>query len=91
MMNIVSPQKSPIDKRELSGIGLLLTTPGSEAYRAYQHHREGSLPLEDLASEVCQALTGSRKRTESFIEPVGRWVAELAIDEPAADQPIRAE
>jgi len=84
-------QKSPIDNRELNRIFPLLTTPGSEAYRAYQRHREGSLSLADLASEVCLALTGSRERGESYIEPVQRWVAELAMDEAAADQPIRIE
>jgi hypothetical protein len=91
LMNIGSPQKSPIDNREFNRIGLLLTTPGSEAYRACQGHREGSLSLEDLASEVCNALTGSCERAELYIEPVQRWVADLAIDEPAPDQPIRAE
>ena len=40
---------------------------------------------------VCHALTGSCERAESYIEPVERWVAELAIDEPAADEPKRAE
>lgn len=91
VMNIGSSQKSPIDKGETNRIGSLLAPSGSVAYWAYQRHQEGSLSLEDLASEVCHALTGSRERAESYIEPVKRWVAELAIDEPAADQPKRAE
>jgi hypothetical protein len=89
-VNIIN-HKSPIDNRELNRIYPALTTPGSEAYQAYQRHREGSLSLEELANEVCHALTGSRERAESYIEPVQRWVAELAIDEAAADQPIREE
>jgi hypothetical protein len=90
-VNIGNRQKSSIDKRELNRIFPLLTTPGSEAYRAYERHGEGSLSLEDLASEVCLALTGSRERAGLYIEPVRRWVAELAIDEATADQPICAE
>jgi hypothetical protein len=87
----IGNHKSSIDNRELNRIFPLLTTPGSDAYRAYQRHREGSLSPEDLASEVCLALTGSRERAGLYIEPVQRWVADLAIDEAAADQPIRAE
>jgi hypothetical protein len=90
-VNIGNLQKTPIDNRELTRIFRLLTTPGSEAYRAYERHREGSLSLPDLASEVCLALTDSHDRAELYIEPVQRMVAELAIDESAADQPIRAE
>jgi hypothetical protein len=90
-MKIADSPKPSMGGLELNRIYYLLDTPGSEAYRAYEQHRGGSLSLEDLASEVCFALTGSRDQMEFYFDPVRRMVAELAIDDPAPDQPIRAE
>jgi hypothetical protein len=66
---------------ELNRIYYLLVNTDSAAYRAYERHREGSLSQEDLAREVCLALTGSREQVESYVEPVRRLVEELAKDE----------
>jgi hypothetical protein len=90
-MKIADSPKPSMGGLELNRIYYLLDTPGSEAYRAYEHHRGGRLSLEDLASEVCFALTGSRDQMEFYFDPVRRMVAELAIDDPAPDQPIRAD
>jgi hypothetical protein len=90
-MKIADSPKPSMGGLELNRIYYLLDTPGSEAYRVYEQHRGGSLSLEDLASEVCFALTGSRDQMEFYFDPVRRMVAELAIDDPAPDQPIRAE
>jgi hypothetical protein len=90
-MKIADPRKPSVGGFELNRIYYLLDTPGSDSYRAYERHREGCLSLADLASEVCLALTGSREQAQLYIDPVRRMVAELAIDEAAADQPIRAE
>jgi hypothetical protein len=90
-MKIFDSPKPSVGGLELNRIYYLLDTPGSEAYRAYEQHRGGSLSLPDLASEVCLALTGGRERAELYIDPVRRMVAELAMDEAAADQPIRAD
>jgi hypothetical protein len=74
-------KKPSVDNRELTRIYHLWNAPDTEAYQAYVLHREGRLPLPDLASEVCLALTGSRDQIESYVEPVRRMVAEFAIDE----------
>lgn len=81
-VNMNNLQKSSIDNFELNRIYyLLVDIPGSEAYRALERHREGSLSLQDLAGEVCFALTGSRDHTESYVEPVRHMVDELALDD----------
>jgi hypothetical protein len=77
--------KSSIGPLEISRVYSLLTTPGSAAYRAYVIHREGSLSLQDLASEVCLALTNNRNQIESYVEPLREIVADLAIDDAASD------
>jgi hypothetical protein len=77
--------KSSIGPLEISRVYRLLATPGSAAYRAYVLHREGRLSLQDLASEVCLALTSSRNQIESYVEPLREIVADLAIDDAASD------
>jgi hypothetical protein len=77
--------KSSIDPLEISQVYRLLTTPGSAAYPAYVLHREGSISLQDLASEVCLALTSSRNQIESYVEPLREIVADLAIDDAISD------
>jgi hypothetical protein len=69
----------------LQQIYKLLTTPTNNAYGAYGLYLAGSLSLLDLAGEVCLALTGSRDQAESYIDPVQRMVAELAMDDAASD------
>jgi hypothetical protein len=90
-VEMTNAPKPSVGGLELNRIYNLLTTPGSKAHGAYTLYLQDSLSLPDLANEVCLALTGSRKRAELYIQPVRRMVAELAIDEAAADQPIRAE
>jgi hypothetical protein len=84
-IGIAESAKPPVGGIELNRIYYLLDASGTEAYRAYERHQEGSLSLEDLASEVCLALTGSRERTDAYVKPVRRMVEELAIDDAASN------
>jgi DNA-binding transcriptional regulator YdaS (Cro superfamily) len=79
-MNLANPLRPSMGEL-LQRIYNLLDNSDSAAYRAYERHREGSLSLQDLAGEVCFALTGSRDNTELCIELVRRLVDDLAIDD----------
>jgi hypothetical protein len=81
-IKIADPPKPSVGGLELNRIYyLLVDTPGSEPYLALESYQEGSLSLQDLASEVCFALTGSRDQRELYVDPVRRMVEELAIDD----------
>jgi hypothetical protein len=80
-MKIDDPPQPSVGGRELNRIFYLLDDSNSAAYRAYKSYREGSLSLQDLASEVCLELTGSHDQRDAYVEPVRRMVEELAIDD----------
>jgi len=80
-MKIDDPPQPSVGGRELNRIFYLLDDSNSAAYRAYKSYREGSLSLQDLASEVCLELTGSHDQTDAYVEPVRRMVDDLAIDD----------
>jgi hypothetical protein len=80
-MKIDDPPQPSVGGRELNRIFYLLDDSNSAAYRAYKSYREGSLSLQDLASEVCLELTGSHDQRNAYVEPVRRMVEELAIDD----------
>jgi|SRR5215217_7565793 len=80
-MKIDDPPQPSVGGLELNRIYYLLDDSNSAAYRVYKSYREGSLSLQDLASEVCLELTGSHDQTDAYVEPVRRMVDDLAIDD----------
>jgi len=85
-MKVADPLR-PSTGELLQRIYNLLENSDSAAYRAYERYREDSLSLVDLASEICFALTGSRDRAESYVEPLQRMVDEFARDDAGESPP----